>query len=923
MQIVDIHIPRCERLENWSLEGLDTGLNVICGPNGSGKTTLLRFLSGLLSRSDPPCSHRQSGTEASSGAARVLWQGRYACLSARRRLGHATTRMICSNEDVAFNDELRRCWDRLASVVPATMLLSDLSSREAHTGQLAAALAQCRRLVENLHASPHFLDGPSSPAERDEELLTACTAAEQHLEQSRLHAASARRSQQRRLNESESQLQRLDTRIAELQVQVDLLDGNRQSVVTDLRECEDRIWNATADHAGQSVDLHSPVVDDLERQITTAQQFLRDVLAWRTASTLAELDGSGNSIDVEASHRRVLVACEDGALTQLSWLRDRLASRQKGPAALTSEAAGRPDTRPESLADRIQRLRNRRDHLEEQLDRTKRHWRDVRIRRSAQLGEHRRIASRRELDQALYDVQIAEQLCTEATLKLASFRWSQSIVRNRPAGRAVNADQTLADASEWFSRLTDDRYEGLVLIEQVQELAARRPSGELCPLASLSRGTQEQAVLAVKLAVAAALTQCGIHCPVLVDDVLADTDDARMKCALRALTHAARTGMQIIVVTCQRHVSELFQAAGVTVFDMDVHHAAKRCTAIPLDPSGEVDDLGSFLDRQRRERVHSAEPCWLRGDSPVMLVPSATPEIVRQLAACGVFEVRDILQMPHTESCDEQLAAGVSRAQLHQICGEARLLSTVPGLTGRDAQLLVRCGIAQPEELATADVDVVAFQIDRAVHNRAPDVDAVGTTWPARHAIERWISSAAGVVIVGGSRRKSDPETGLSASTRPDSSDNVPSSRSTPHWTLLPDSDVTALSGIGERAARRLKRVGVNTVAQLLASGAADLARRVGHRRVTEARVRGWQRQAELLCHVPDLGTEQARLLVGVGISSINDLRRISASALHASLLLFAQGPGSRMLHDNAVPTRETVEMWIEWAQRPRATRAA
>ena len=249
MQIVDIHIHRCGRLENWSLEGLDAGLNVICGPNGSGKTTLLRFVSGLLSGSDPPGGDRRSGREASFGAARVLWRGRYASLSRRVRPGHAATRMICSREDAAFNDELRRCWDRLASVAPATMLLSVLSSRELQTDQLAAGLTRCRRLLTDLQTSHDSPDGPSTPAARKQELLTACTAAEQHLEQSRLHAASARRSQQRRLNESESRLQRLDTRIAEVQVQVDLLDGDRQSVVTDLRECEDRIWNATADRA--------------------------------------------------------------------------------------------------------------------------------------------------------------------------------------------------------------------------------------------------------------------------------------------------------------------------------------------------------------------------------------------------------------------------------------------------------------------------------------------------------------------------------------------------------------------------------------------------------------------------------------------------------------------------------------------------
>ncbi len=81
----------------------------------------------------------------------------------------------------------------------------------------------------------------------------------------------------------------------------------------------------------------------------------------------------------------------------------------------------------------------------------------------------------------------------------------------------------------------------------------------------LSRGAQDRLFLAVRLALVAVLTgDRGPRLPLLLDDVLANCDDARFADALSVLAELARDGWCVLLLTCQRSRAESLMPAAVS-----------------------------------------------------------------------------------------------------------------------------------------------------------------------------------------------------------------------------------------------------------------------------------------------------------------------------------------------------------------------
>ena len=78
------------------------------------------------------------------------------------------------------------------------------------------------------------------------------------------------------------------------------------------------------------------------------------------------------------------------------------------------------------------------------------------------------------------------------------------------------------------------------------ELSVRQSDGLLRPLAALSRGTQDQTWLALRLAMTNLLLPEGA--PVVLDDALLTFDKEREKAAMAVLEQEAR---QVILFSCR------------------------------------------------------------------------------------------------------------------------------------------------------------------------------------------------------------------------------------------------------------------------------------------------------------------------------------------------------------------------------------
>ena len=126
-------------------------------------------------------------------------------------------------------------------------------------------------------------------------------------------------------------------------------------------------------------------------------------------------------------------------------------------------------------------------------------------------------------------------------------------------------------------------------------------------------------------------------------------------------------------------------------------------------------------------------------------------------------------------------------------------------------------------------------------------------------------------------------------------------------------SHVIAAPSIGKKTAARLIRVGVNTIADLLATDADALADELGQRHITPETVRDWQDQTRLKLTLPHLRVHDVQILVGAGIRTVDDLAAASASDLLEAALAFAETPSAlRIIKPEHAPTPDEVDEWIE-----------
>jgi predicted flap endonuclease-1-like 5' DNA nuclease len=132
---------------------------------------------------------------------------------------------------------------------------------------------------------------------------------------------------------------------------------------------------------------------------------------------------------------------------------------------------------------------------------------------------------------------------------------------------------------------------------------------------------------------------------------------------------------------------------------------------------------------------------------------------------------------------------------------------------------------------------------------------------------------------------------------------------------LSRDASVVDAPSIGPKTAGRLNLIGVKTVGDLLEVSPEDAAARIRQGHINARVIKDWQAQALLACSVPELSALAAQLLVGAGVSSVDDLASADPDFLVDAIAMFAASDeGERALRGQPVPDRDRLKFWIEAA---------
>ncbi len=683
----------------------------------------------------------------------------------------------------------------------------------------------------------------------------------------------------------------------------------------------------------------------------------------------------------------------------------------------------------------------RRSDLRSQAIELQRRIRDARLRMEDLLAEQTRFADDHSAVELRFAHRQAEERLTGTRGQWTSLTLQQTVLTE--AQRRLHREdhsRVIAEASAYLHRLTQGRYTAFHFDPAVKEIFIRNAEGQLLPPTALSRGTLDQTALSFRLALVAEYARRGIRLPLVLDDVLVDSDEHRLWAAVDVLREVAAAGQQIVFLTCQEHLSDLFDEHGLTVRTLSggvrkaarpvparasspvrstvevvaeqpaplhritsplastivsraLSHAEVRTIPAPVpveqfrplihntvhstetivSPLPRVIENTVDTDAALRVRVQPEGPYWLRVDSSIGLLPSLGTQMIGRLATLGVSNLGELILLDVNTLGSELEALQISPAQLRLWQAEARLLSSVPDLTGPEAQLLAAIGIQNPVELGAEDAEALSRRIERAQQRSSelwqpwmaertdsPDTDNLRNwirngrramtfraasqwagwkprrlhdleagdwdqwshdreprEWSERDREERELTDRGDRT----SRRRPRAERSSEALSLVSKSDD---SEGSTRFYLETDSPVVDAPSIGPKMAERLAKIGILTVSDFLHRPAQWIADKLSDSKLSAETLQTWQAQSSLMCQVPGLRGHDAQLLIACDITTPEQVRGYSPDRLLAVVGPLSESrEGQRMLRSANAPDLAEVQDWINWSKESRQLRVA
>jgi len=527
-------------------------------------------------------------------------------------------------------------------------------------------------------------------------------------------------------------------------------------------------------------------------------------------------------------------------------------------------------------------------------------------------------------------------------------------------------------ASDILAQLTDGRLRELRLMRGGRRATVVDKQGVVLQQEQLSTLDRQLAAISLQLAAVAGAAEWGAKLPLIVVDPFSNLPATEASILALVLHDFARAGHQVTVLTSNRVVLDRWRTIGQRIqtlpaFGSDTHQmSAPRIAAETL--TTEVPVVKSYVEPtpQTKAAVAEQDEFALQLDDSIdrfSVFGEETGEIFREV---GILTIADLLEADHEEVSRLLDRTGISTGVVALWQTHVAFLVYVPGVTLEEVQLLTGANIMSLEQLAECDADKLANAISeylsspRGVRHRrfrTTDMRSRGARWirGASRTRNRWSRSsyARGWSNGSGSRRngrsgesrrtrtrgegsaRRTRSSGASnASTSRKSSGRSSSSRESKTTTkttkrelrfrLSRTSALVDAPSIGPKTAKRMAKIGITTVADFLAAGAAETAEALDVKHISAETLVAWQHQAQLMCRVPELLARDTQMLVGSGFNTPEDIAAAEAADLLEFAKSYAATPeGSRALRGSDAPDLARVTKWIEWAGHLRAMEAA
>ncbi|MEB9897822.1 chromosome segregation protein SMC, partial [Bacillus cereus] len=183
--------------------------------------------------------------------------------------------------------------------------------------------------------------------------------------------------------------------------------------------------------------------------------------------------------------------------------------------------------------------------------------------------EHERLTAEVEgaahhHEAAMNEARLDEQASRYAVLALAR----TLIQRTRRLYEQEKQPEVLKRAAAHLRAMTEGRYVRVTAPYGTKRLEVERADGRMIDSSLLSRGAAEQLYLAMRFALAEALSHKAAL-PLILDDILVNYDRRRLGQAVQAL-HRLSSNHQIVMTTCHPHVAMAFrdEAADVRIVEL-------------------------------------------------------------------------------------------------------------------------------------------------------------------------------------------------------------------------------------------------------------------------------------------------------------------------------------------------------------------